>query len=63
MSVVTQGIIIAVLEILVLFYGIYQLKRKDGDGVTQFCGLYLIIAMSMVVLVEIGLAIAWIVNN
>ena len=63
MSAVTQGIIVAVGEILVLFFGFYQLKRKDGDGVTQFCGLYVIIAMSLVILIEIGLAISWIVNN
>ena len=61
MSVVTQGIIIVVLEILVLFFGFYQLKRKDGDGVTQFCGLYVIIAMSLVILIEVGLTLSWIV--
>lgn len=61
MSVITQGIIIVILEILVLFFGFYQLKRKDGDGVAQFCGLYVIIAMSLVILIEIGLTISWIV--
>lgn len=62
MSAVTQGIIIAVGEIMALFYGIVQIKRKDADAVTQFCGLYVIILVSLVVLVEIGLAISYAVN-
>ena len=62
MSAVTQGIIIAVGEIMALFYGIVQIKRKDADAVTQFCGLYVIIAVSLVVLIEIGLAISYAVN-
>lgn len=62
MSAVTQGIIIAVAEIMALCYGIVQIKRKDADTVTQFCGLYVIILVSLVVLVEIGLAISYAVN-
>lgn len=62
MSAVTQGIIIAVAEIMALLYGIVQIKRKDADAVTRFCGLYVIIAVSLVVLVEIGLTISYAVN-
>ena len=62
MSTTTQIVISIVCELVALVCGIGLLKHKDADQIMQFTGLFTIIGVSLVILIEVGLAISWAVN-
>lgn len=62
MSVLVQIITTFALELLAVWCCVGLLTHKDADGVMRSCGLFGIIGISLVIIVEIGLSIAYAVN-
>ena len=62
MSFATQIIISIVLEIIALACSVTLVTHKDADAIMRSCGLCGTIGISIVFVVEIGLAIAYAVN-
>lgn len=62
MSILVQTIITFALELLVLLCCVGLLTHKDADGVMRSCGLFGIIGISLVIVAEIGVTIAWAAN-
>lgn len=57
MSIIAQTIVGFILELIALLGCVFLFVHKDADDMARFSGLFGIIGISLVILIEVGLTV------